>query len=270
MRILATSDLHYSPRYAAAVEEFARGVVVERPDVLILAGDIGEGLPRFRACLDLFADLPPSTLKLAVAGNHDVWTHADVALSSRALLDEGLPGAARDAGFKWLETESPIMRGTAFVGSLAWYDWSGVHPEVPATPERILAHKRRVWLDAWRVDWPEGDMEISARLASGLLERIDRLESTPSVERIVVATHVPPWTGGLPRRPEYALTAAFFVHLTLGKQLERRPKISHAVAGHIHRHAALLIERNGLPSIDFRVIPSDYGSPAAVRWEIPD
>ena len=270
VRILATSDLHYSPRFDDAVRAFAREVVAEAPEVFIIAGDVGEGLPRFRACLELFGSLPESTLKLVVAGNHDVWTHADVPMGSRQLLDEGLPDAAHACGFRWLESESPVLRGVAFAGSLAWYDWSGVHPGVPATPERIIAHKRRVWMDSWRVDWPETDPEMSARLAAGLVGRLDALESDPSVSRVFVVTHVPPWTGGLPRRPEYALTAAFFVNLGLGERLARRGKVTHAVAGHIHRHAAQHIEREGAPPIEFRIVASDYGSPAAVRFVVPE
>ncbi len=271
MRVFATADLHYSVHYAAAVEAFAREVIAEAPDVLILAGDVGEGLERFRACLDLFADLPDRTSKLVVAGNHDVWIHPETALSSIALFEEALPRAAREAGFTWLETESAIVGRTAFAGSLGWYDYSGKAPDTPATIEQIRAWKRRVFVDAWRVDWPAGDPEMSARLADGLEARLAALESDPRVERIVVATHVPPWTGGIPRRPEYALTAAFFVNLTLGDRLLRHPRITHAIAGHVHRGATQRIERpSGAPPIDFWIVPSDYGRPAAVRFSVPD
>lgn len=271
MRILATSDLHYSSQYAEAVAEFAREVVAEAPDVLIVAGDVGEGLTRFRDCLELFAPLPAKTAKLVLAGNHDVWVHPDRPWSSLALLEEELPRAAKEAGFTWLETETRIVGSTGFAGSLAWYDYSGKSPAVEATFEQILAWKRRVFVDAWRVDWPFSDPEMSQRLADALEARIERLEADPLVERILLATHVPPWTGGLPRRPEFALTAAFFVNLTLGERLLRHTRISHAVAGHIHRGAAQCIERaNGGAPLDFRIIPSDYGRPAAVRFTIPD
>jgi predicted phosphohydrolase len=269
LRVLATSDLHYSRHYAAAVEAFARDVVREAPDVLIIAGDVGEGTARFRACLDLFADLPASTVKMVLAGNHDVWTHDDEGFSSLELLEEELPQAARQAGFRWLETETPVIGGTGFAGSLAWYDYSGADPRVGASYDQILAHKRRVFVDAWRVDWPETDPQMSARLADGLEERIRRLEADPAVARIFVATHVPPWTGGLPRRPEYAVTAAFFVNLTLGDRLLRHARITHAVAGHIHRGASQRIERAGAPQLEFRIIASDYNRPAAVRFDLP-
>jgi predicted phosphohydrolase len=268
LRILATSDLHYSTHYEAPVRAFAREVVAEAPDVLILAGDIGEGLGRFRACLELFAGLPSTTTKLVVAGNHDLWVHPDEGHSSLTLLEERLPEAAGAAGFHWLEMESPIVGSTGFAGSLAWYDYSGKDPSVNATYEQILAFKRRVFVDAWRIDWPMTDPEMSARLADHLERRIAVLEADPRVERIVLVTHVPPWTGGLPRKPEYAVTAAFFVNLTLGARLLGHTRITHAVAGHIHRGTHQEIPRpNGAP-LDFSIIPSDYGRPAAVRFEI--
>jgi len=270
LRVLATSDLHYSPHYARSVESFARQVVAEAPDVLILAGDIGEGLPRFRDCLGLFSALPKATTKLVIAGNHDVWRHDEVPLSSRALLEEGLPRAAGEAGFVWLERETVVIGGTGFAGSLGWYDYSGCDPRANATFDEIVTWKRRVFVDAWRVDWPESDPEMSALLARGLEERIAALEADERVERIVVATHVPPWTGGLPRRPEYAVTAAFFVNLTLGGRLLAHPRITHVVAGHIHRGAQQRIERPGAPALDFWIIPSDYDRPAAVRFTLPD
>jgi predicted phosphohydrolase len=270
LRVLATADLHYCTRYAPAVLAFAREVVAEAPDVLIVAGDVGEGLPRFRACLEAFAGLPSSTAKLVVAGNHDVWRHDDVPHASAALLDRALPEAARAAGFTWLEADSVVVRGVAFAGSMAWYDWSGVDPRLSPTPEAIVAHKRRVWVDAWRVDWPESDPEVSRRLGDALMERLAALDADPVVRRSVVATHVPPWTGGLPRRPEYGLTAAFFVNLGLGERLARVRKLTHVVAGHIHRAARQTIAREGAPPIDFQVVPSDYGAPAAVRFEVEE
>lgn len=271
MRVLATSDLHYSPHYERPVEEFARAVVAEAPDVLVLAGDVGEGLRRFRRCLELFAGLPSTTTKLVVAGNHDVWVHEAEGHSSLELFERELPRAARETGFTWLETDSAVIGRTAFAGSMGWYDYSGVAPGVTASYEEILTWKRRVFVDAWRVDWPLTDPEMSARLADALDTRLRALAADPRVERIAVVTHVPPWTGGLPRRPEYARTAAFFVNLTLGKRLLTHSRVTHAVAGHIHRGATQRIERSsGAPALDFWIVPSDYGDPRAVRFEIPD
>jgi 3',5'-cyclic AMP phosphodiesterase CpdA len=267
MRVLATSDLHYSIRWEEAVEAFADEVVAEAPDVLIVAGDVGEGLDRFRRCLGLFDRLPPATLKLVLAGNHDVWTREGEPRTSLDLLERDLPAAARDAGFVWLETDVAVRGRTAFAGSLAWYDWSGAWPGI--SDAEILAHKRAVWVDAWRVDWPHADKDMARRLGEGLTSRLAALEARPDIDRVIVATHVPPWSGGLQRRPEYAVTAAFFVNLGLGERLLPFGKVSHAVAGHIHRGARQAVERpKPLPPIDFRIIPSDYGEPAAVRFEV--
>ncbi len=270
MRVLATSDLHYSPHYEREVEAFARGVVAEPPDVLIIAGDVGEGLTRFKRCLDLFAPLPAATTKIVVAGNHDFWVHEAEGHSSVDLLERLLPAAAREAGFVWLETESVVRGRTGFAGSVGWYDYSGVAPGVKATVEEIVALKRRVFVDAWRIDWPFSDTDMSRRVGDALEERLRALESDPRVDRIVVATHVPPWTGGLPRRPEYARTAAFFLNLTLGRRLIGHPRVTHAVAGHIHRGAAQRLDRPDAPPLDFWIIPSDYGDPRSVSFDLPD
>ena len=61
-------------------------------------------------------------------------------------------------------------------------------------------------------------------------------------------------------------SSAFFVNLTLGSRLLRHPRITHAVAGHIHRGASQRIERAEGPPVHFEIIPSDYGKPADVPW----
>lgn len=54
MRIAFTSDLHWEPRCAAAIEATAEATARSAPDVLVLAGDLGEPLEHFRRCLRAF------------------------------------------------------------------------------------------------------------------------------------------------------------------------------------------------------------------------
>lgn len=137
-KIAITSDLHLGITAPQQIAALVTEIAAEQPDLTILAGDLGEPIERFRACLALFADLPGA--KAVLAGNHDVWAHGQ---QSQDLWERLLPEATRAAGMLWLEDATWRQDGCAVVGSLAWYDYSAVDPGLPPfTPAYYAIHKR--------------------------------------------------------------------------------------------------------------------------------
>lgn len=104
MRILITADLHYRPSQREAFVAFADWVAAQRPDCLVVAGDVGHPLRLFRRALQLFAGL--DCPKLLLAGNHDLYRGES---DSRTLWESALPEATRAEGFVWLEDEVVVL-----------------------------------------------------------------------------------------------------------------------------------------------------------------
>jgi 3',5'-cyclic AMP phosphodiesterase CpdA len=70
-RIIVISDLHLGITTEQEIRALAEQIAEAQPDLTVLAGDLGEGLSNFRACLRLFAHLPGQ--ETVLTGNHDVW-----------------------------------------------------------------------------------------------------------------------------------------------------------------------------------------------------
>jgi predicted MPP superfamily phosphohydrolase len=108
LRIGFVSDLHLGPTTPPALldEAFAK-LAAEAPDVLLLGGDYVflEATQEKALALAGWVSRVPATRKLAVLGNHDLWTH-------HLLLEEAL----RDVGVEWLHNASVRLGGLAIVG----------------------------------------------------------------------------------------------------------------------------------------------------------
>jgi 3',5'-cyclic AMP phosphodiesterase CpdA len=269
MRLVVTSDLHYSPGHRSAVDAFAAEVAALAPDVLVLAGDVAEGPEWFDACLARFAAI--GCPRAVVAGNHDVWSRRGKGgPDSRALLDAVLPALAARHGFVWLEGESLRLGDVAVAGSLAWYDYSAADLRLGRAGAEYARRKGEFNADAWYVDWPEGDPEVAARLGDGLVARVLAEAARPDVREVVVVTHVPLFDACMRRlaahEPDAArwnFTNAYFGNLTLGARIAAVGKVRHVVSGHTHCGGDWTV--GGLRA---QVVGSDYGRPAAVVLDL--
>jgi predicted phosphodiesterase len=266
MRLAVTSDLHYDRAGSLtppdAIEALARQIARQRPELLILAGDLGHGVENFRRCVASFSGVAP---RLAVlAGNHDVWRDPHLDLSSQRLLDEALPGVCAELGATWLETSVLRVGSVAVVGSLAWYDYSAIDAEQAHHAPQLPALKRLLNNDANWIDWPHSDPQVAARLGDALLRRIEDLDGDQEIHQIVVATHVPLLEEQMVRRPDNAnwgVSNAFFGNLSLGRRVAAFPKVSLLVSGHTHFARDGVVPRPCGP-LRHAVIGSDYGAPA--------
>src|SRR5215469_7757164 len=91
--VVVTSDLHLGITNKNQLQALAEDIAAKRPDLTVLAGDIGEGLPNLVACLKLFLGVPGVVGVLA--GNHDLWARRGY--HSKELWERHLPEAVRDA-----------------------------------------------------------------------------------------------------------------------------------------------------------------------------
>lgn len=273
IRIAISSDLHFD--FAGhltepdAIRALAARVRDERPDAVVLAGDLAHGLDAFGACVDCFRD---AGAPLAVlAGNHDVWKDEATGTGSLALWERALPEATRARGAVWLEHDTLRVGDVAVVGSLAWYDYSAVDPGVVMAPAQIGRVKRLFNNDAHWIDWPHDDRAFARALGEGMLQRLDAACRDPAVRAVLVVTHVPILEAQMIRKPDdprWGLSNAYFGNMTLGHEVVRQPKVRAVVSGHTHfaRHETLA--REGAEPIDVRVVGSDYGEPVHLTIEL--
>lgn len=273
MRLAVTSDLHYDPAGHLTppplVRDLARAVAAERPDAVVLAGDLAHGLRAFRECVRCFADVGAPVAVLA--GNHDVWRDDEAGVGSAELWGGALARVARAEGALWLEGEVLRVGDAAVVGSMAWYDYSAMDPTVRATPDEAALAKRFYNNDAAWVDWGRDDRDVARALADGLAATLARAAADPGVRAVAVVTHVPVLEEQMVRKPHdprWGFSNAYFGHLTLGARVVAEPKVRAVVSGHTHGGREAVRERPGAPPVDVRVVGSDYGAPAYVVLEV--
>jgi hypothetical protein len=88
MRIVALSDLH-APCYYMSTRDLVRTINSQKPDLLILAGDMF-GQPGFEKTADEFKRAEAAHAKLAVPGNWEYQLNIDPAALKKAYADAGI------------------------------------------------------------------------------------------------------------------------------------------------------------------------------------
>jgi 3',5'-cyclic AMP phosphodiesterase CpdA len=268
MKIAITSDLHLPITPITLIARLAEQVAAYRPDVFIVAGDVGESLPDWQRCLSTLKSIVDAPL-LVLAGNHDLWTRN--IWPSQKLFEELLPEQTAKVGGVWLEWAAFVRDGVGIVGSIAWYDYSAIDPVFQhEPPDQIGRHKRDFNYDAQGIDWRWTDPDFAGMVGDKLLARLDRLENDDAVKQIVVATHVPLLEAQMCRKPgnsSWGYSNAYFGNLTLGREVLHRGKVTHVISGHTHVGRQETIELDDR-RIHTWVIPSEYGRPAWLKLEI--
>ena len=243
MRLIVTADLHYGLRDEgdSSTHRLAEEVQASGAEVLVLAGDNAAMNPsHFRECFQAFRNFPGR--KLAICGNHDLWTQDGDSLS---IFEERFPEWASESGFGCLEGNPVVIGKVGIVGTMGWYDYS-FRDESLGLEDRYYEQKFHPRLARWN-DGQYVKMDLSDREFSELLNT--RLESDirniyDQVEEIVVVTHLVAFECMLIRRPEQAwrFCNAFIGCRALGELLLKYPKARHHYCGHTHQPARHQIE----------------------------
>ncbi len=128
MRIVAIADLHYDETRRPRVEAIARAVCDAEAEVLVVAGDCGDGVEHAGEALTLFEGFAGA--RLMVPGNHDLWQD-EKPFDTPRLYEEEIPAMAAEHGFNCLDRGPVIVGETAFVGAMGWYDYKMRQREAP-------------------------------------------------------------------------------------------------------------------------------------------
>jgi predicted MPP superfamily phosphohydrolase len=95
LRVVALSDLH-APCYYISTSDLIRTVNAQKPDVLILAGDMF-GVPEFETVIGKFKKTEAGIVKLAVPGNWEYQLDLDPEALKKAYADSGIGYLVNDA-----------------------------------------------------------------------------------------------------------------------------------------------------------------------------
>lgn len=188
LRIAVTSDLHWeigrtALERRAFASELAIAMADADPDVVVIAGDVGNGPRSAGEALGYLSF--GRRANLFVPGNHDVW------LTDRELEDgidssfqalDALREACAATGFRYLPGDPVVVGGVGFAGSLGWYDYAFRSPEVPVGYDTYRSKRWRGSFnqDGWFAAWREGDRrlpdeEVAAGFEAALAEDLGRL-----------------------------------------------------------------------------------------------
>lgn len=111
MKILVLSDLHLAHLSFSAVHEGQR--IDEHADVVVLAGDIDDGVGGFRWARETFPDKPV----VYVAGNHEFYGHHWIQHI------DAMCEAAKKYDIEFLEADAIDLGGVRFLGCSLWTDF---------------------------------------------------------------------------------------------------------------------------------------------------
>lgn len=275
MRIALTADLHFvkdSPR-EAPVKELAKAIKHHNPDILVIAGDIGESLQSLEnvtACLKIFSDV--AEVRCALAGNHDLWCAPDSPLSSKSLWENELPTIARELQYYWLDTQNVVVGEIAIVGTYLHYDYSAqdvVGPTSSFSKEYFAVNKYKINNDGNFLIL--SDVEFSTAIANQFLARLQLAQNDPVVKTIIVVTHVPCLECLVTRKPQdfnWSVGTPYFANLSYEKHILACGKVEYVICGHTHKKIRCSVDRGNMPAVQAINIGGDYGAPELVVIDV--
>lgn len=265
MLIGITADLHFPTTPLHKIEEIARNLAKQKPDVVAILGDIGEGLQPIIDCLTIFKENFPSTPILALPGNHDLWVYPfDKQYGNSFDRLKILSQKAKEMNIHWLEDHNKYIDNIAFVGSYLHYDYSAKDKVGPYQfeDEYYQQNKINVNNDAIYLQGIPSDKEFAKMLGDKFLLRLSEANKS---EKIVVLTHVPCMEEQIKRRPydaDWSLGTPYFGNLSYEDTIRQNQKIKLIVSGHSHQWA-----RVDFPQIIIN-LDSDYRNPNGILIEI--
>lgn len=261
MRILVTSDLHYNiARSKRPTRALAERICKAGGDLLIFAGDIaGSDDSEFDEVFGLFDGFRGA--RLAVAGNHDIWTVGGA--DSLHRYENDLRAICSRNGVHYLDAEPFYANGTAIVGNMGWYDFSfrpsrlGIplrfyqNKVAPGAAERLDEHQHLLeqaddvsfdarnittrWMDGVRACLSESDMTFTQRLATRFRSHLEA--ASARAKNICAIVHHVPFSELVPHSilPNWEFATAFHGSELFGEVILDYPTVRRVFCGHIHR-----------------------------------
>lgn len=245
MRICCFGDLHYSGSrrwLSGFIESSVAGVCNgEDVDAAVVVGDVtGYGnLEHLREALELLRRELEAPYIMVVPGNHDIYVaDEETSRGINSLLKLSMFNELVERlGCVALMKRPFILGDTAFVGSIAWYDYSFAPDYLGLALEdfRAKAYGLYTWADKDYVKLPMSDEEFTLMLLNKFEEDIRRVYS--SVEKIIVALHHVPFRQLVEYRldPSWDYFSTFMGSENFGYVIKKyRDKIRLVLHGHQH------------------------------------
>ena len=240
MEFYIASDLHYgvNKRGNTNTEALARHVCENPTDALIIAGDIGSDPETLAMCLSLFEGFEGR--KLAVPGNHDVWTKGWQTSDSWTIHETLMPDLLEAHGFAPLHLDPVILDEVAFVGSMGWYDYT-FRDEIGIDIEHYRSKTPPwssvpIWSDARYANFQHSDEELTALLVKRLAHHLSQVPKARQVVGVVHHVVTKPLLVHpremVPKLWRYA--NAFLGSERFGDLLRGDPRVVQVFCGHIH------------------------------------
>ncbi len=313
MKIAITVDIHHAPPQRpgktqstdkAIIQSMMVRVLSREPDLMIVAGDIGEslsGIKWFRNSIKIFADMcQGETLLAALLGNHDIWTNGRI--SSLELWERVLPEIIEKFGIFYLEKKNLIIDGVAIVGSYLHYDYSSqdykglafeaIRDKFPdLTPEEFMLqfhcerqnfpdltheqfyarYKYQSNNDGEFLNGLPPDPTFAKQIGRGFCERLQAAEDDPAVHSIVIVTHVACMPSQITRHPynlKWSIGTPYFGNISHSEFILGLTKVKHIISGHTHNKMHSMVTFNDGHEVPVQVIEAEYGNPSAIMIEV--
>lgn len=261
MRIIITSDLHYNiARSKGPTQAVAAEICKLGGDALVLVGDSAStDLSVLDEVFGLFEPFPGT--RLAVAGNHELWTAGSG--DSLHRHEKELAEVCSRNGVHYLDAGPFELGDVALVGSVGWYDYAFRSPLLniplrfyqakvaPGAAAQMDQHRHLLngngdlppgaldittrWMDGEKVNLPMSDPDFTRMLVAKLRRHLEQVHD--SAEKIVACIHHLPLAELVPSSviPNWVFATAFLGSELIGQTLLDFPKVGHVFCGHSHR-----------------------------------
>jgi predicted phosphodiesterase len=231
MRVFALSDIHVD--YEVNARWIANLSVGEyRDDVLILAGDVTDGLRLLDWCLTTLTARFRKVL--FVPGNHDLWVAREGPDKTSLQKFAEVTAVAESAG---AATTAFRAAGVSIVPILGWYDYSFGEPG---------AALKATWMDYRACRWPNG---FEAREIAAHFQALNDTPPKVAGDAVITFSHFLPridlMPAGLPAENQLLYPVLGSMHLE--RQLRQLESSIHVYGhSHINRH----IEKEGVSYVN--------------------
>ena len=236
MKLIWLSDLHFEFLNGNDARAFISGVAAEKPDAVLITGDISNA-QRIAYHLNLLAELLPYPVYFEL-GNHDFY------LGSFAQVD-ALVQDVRTRHPNLIELGHgeiiPLGNDTALIGHRGWADGrAGI-----GSRSTVRLNDQQYITDLREPD-PHQLFAILNRLGDESADYIRAIapKALENARHLFIATHVPPFveTALYENKPSEPNFAPHFVNLAMGRAMlevaQKHPdKIITVLCGHTHHRA---------------------------------
>jgi 3',5'-cyclic AMP phosphodiesterase CpdA len=275
VRIALISDVHveYAGNRTASSELAAR-LARQRPDVLVVAGDVGSTPSSIEEGLAQFVDV--AAVRTYLPGNHDLWVRLSphdprAGADSWDAYDRTLPEIAQAAGFSYLPAAPLVIGDVGLAGETGWFDYT-FRPKLPALRDLPIAafeaaeYEGWTWPDFQFCDWGMDMPSVTEIMLRRIGTKLTKLDADPAVRKVVAITHHVPFRNLVTTwSPELEIPEAVWDYCSvfmgseeLGRRIVNSDKVVLALHGHSHVPGEWQVARHdGAP---IRIVRSPFGT----------